>query len=83
MVDKKPKKIVLLKHELVYMFKSFGSNFNSSGKNFIIKIAKDEKKIDYNILFFEINNKSVVKSVGFSKKLVPCIIYWFIYLTIL
>ena len=64
MVNKKPKKIVLLKHELVYIFKSFGSNFNSSGKNFIIKIAKDEKKIDY-ILFFEINNKSVVKSVGF------------------
>ena len=64
-VDKKPKKMVLLKHELVYIFKSFGSNFNSSGKNFIIKIAKDEKKIDYNILFFEINNKSVVKSVGF------------------
>ena len=56
---------MLLKHELVYIFKSFGSNFNSSGKNFIIKIAKDEKKIDYNILFFEINNKSVVKSVGF------------------
>ena len=64
-VDKKRKKIVLLKRELVYIFKSFGSNFNSTGKNFIMKLAKDEKKTDYNILFFEINNKSVVKSVGF------------------
>ena len=68
-VDKKRKKIVLLKQELVYIFKSFGSNFNSTGKNFIMKLAKDEKKTDYNILFFEINNKSVVKSVGFLEEI--------------
>ena len=67
--DKKRKKIVLLKQELVYIFKSFGSNFNSTGKNFIMKLAKDEKKTDYNILFFEINNKSVVKSVGFLEEI--------------
>ena len=60
---------MLLKQELVYIFKSFGSNFNSTGKNFIMKFAKDEKKTDYNILFFEINNKSVVKSVGFLEEI--------------
>ena len=60
---------MLLKQELVYIFKSFGSNFNSTGKNFIMKLAKDEKKTDYNILFFEINNKSVVKSVGFLEEI--------------
>ena len=46
MVDKKPKKILLLQDELHFIFKTFGSNFNSNGKNFLIKLAKDEKKID-------------------------------------
>ena len=32
-VDKKPKKSVLLKDELDFIFKNFGSNFNSTGKN--------------------------------------------------
>ena len=32
--DKKPKKIVLLKNELDFIFKNFDSNFNSNGKNF-------------------------------------------------
>ena len=45
-VDKKPKRILLLKDELDFIFKTFGSNFNSTGKNFLIKLAKDEKKID-------------------------------------
>ena len=69
MVDKKPKKIVLLKDELDFIFKNFGSNFNSTGKNFLKKLAKDEKKIDYNNLFFEIDDKSVVKSVDFLKEI--------------
>ena len=43
-VDKKPKRILLLKDELDFIFKTFGSNFNSTGKNFLIK--KDEKRID-------------------------------------
>ena len=40
MVDKKP---------------NFGSNFNSTGKQFFIRLAKDERKIDYSNLFFEID----------------------------
>ena len=43
-VDKKPKRILLLKDELDFIFKTFGSNFNSTGKNFLIK--NDEKRID-------------------------------------
>ena len=63
MVDKKPKKVVLLKDKLDFIFKYFDSNFNSNGNNFLTKLAKDGKKIDYNNLFFEINDK------------VPCMIY--------
>ena len=51
-VDKKSKEIVLLKDKLNFIFKNFDSNFNSTGKKFLIKLAKDEKKIDYNNLFF-------------------------------
>ena len=65
--DKKPKKIVLLKDKLDYIFKNFGSNFNSNWKNFLIKLAKDEKKIDHNNLFFSIDDKSVAKDVHFFK----------------
>ena len=68
-VDKKPKKIVLLKDKLDFIFKNFVSNFNSTGKNFLTKLAKDEKKIDYNNLFFEIDDKSVVKSADFLKEI--------------
>ena len=41
MADKKPKKIVLLKDELHFIFKNFGTNVNSTGKIFLIKLAKD------------------------------------------
>ena len=64
--DKKPKEIVLLKDKLDFIFRNFGSNFNSTGKKFLIKLAKDEKKIDYsNFFFFETDDKLVVKSVDF------------------
>ena len=46
--DKKPKEIVLQKDNLGYIFKDFGTNFNNTGKKFLKKLAKDEKKIDYN-----------------------------------
>ena len=46
---------MLLKYKLDFTFKNFGQNFNS----------KDEKMIHYNNLFFEIDNKSVVKYVDF------------------
>ena len=65
MADKKPKEIQPLKDRLDYIFKSFASNFNSTGKNFLKKLAKDEKNIDYNNLFFKIGGKSVVKEVDF------------------
>ena len=65
MVDKKPNNIVLLKDKLDFLFKNFGSNFNRTGKNFLTKLAKDEKKIDYNNLFFSIDNESVVKNADF------------------
>ena len=60
---------MLLKDELDYIFKNFGSNLNSTGKKFLIKLAKDEKKIDYNNLFFKIDDKFVVKSVDFLKEI--------------
>ena len=69
MVDKKPKKIVLLKDKLDFIFKNFGSNFNNTGKKFLIKLAKDEKKIDYNNLFFKIDDKSIVRNVDFLEKI--------------
>ena len=50
--DKKPKEIVLLKDKLDYIFENVGSNFNSTGKNFLKNLAKDEKKIDYNSICF-------------------------------
>ena len=43
MADKKPKEIVLFKDKLDHKFNHFGSNCNSTGKNFIIKLAQDEK----------------------------------------
>ena len=58
-VDKKPRKIVLLKDQLDYIFKNFTSNFNSTEKNFLKKLPRDEKKIDYD-LPFEIND-SIIK----------------------
>ena len=66
--DKKRKKIVLLKDELDFIFENFGSNFNSTGKKFLINLAKDEKKIDYNNLFFSIYDKSAVKSFDFLEE---------------
>ena len=60
---------MLLKDELDYIFKNFGSNLNSTGKKFLIKLAKDEKKIDYNNLFFEIDDKSVVKIADFLEEI--------------
>ena len=45
-VDKKPKRTVLLKDKLDHIFKNFGSNFNSTRKNFLIRLTKDEKRID-------------------------------------
>ena len=67
MVDKKPKKNVLLKDKLDFIFENFDSIFNSTGENFLKKLAKDEKQIDYNNLFFEINNNFVVKDADFLK----------------
>ena len=65
MADKKSKEIVLLKDKLDFIFKNFDVNFNSTGKNFVTNLAKNEKKIDYNNLLFEIDDKSVVKSAYF------------------
>ena len=58
---KKPRKIVLLKDRLDYIFTKFSSNFKNTGKNYLIKLAKDEKKIDYNNWFFETDDP-VIKS---------------------
>ena len=59
---------MLLKYELDFIFKNFGSNFNSTGKKILIKLAKDEKKIDYNNLFFGIDNEPVVTNAVFLKE---------------
>ena len=60
---------MLLKDKLDHIFKSFDPNFNSTGKYFLIKLAKDEKNIDYNNLLFIIDDKSVVKSVEFLEEI--------------
>ena len=70
---------MLLKGKLDFIFKNVGSNFNSTGKDFLTKLAKDEKKIDYNNLFFEIGDKSVVKSADFLKE-IGTLYDWLIYL---
>ena len=69
MADKKPKEIVLLKHRLDNIFKNSGTNFDSAGKKFLENLAKDEKKIDYNNLFFNIDDKPVVKIVDFLEEI--------------
>ena len=45
--------------------KSLKKLCNSTGKTFVIKLAKDGKNIDYNNLFFKINDASIVKDVDF------------------
>ena len=60
---------MLIKDKLDFIFKNFDSNFNSTGKYFLKKLAKDEKKIDYNNFFISIYDKSAVKSIDFSEEL--------------
>ena len=60
---------MLLKDKLDYIIKDFGTNFNSTGKNFLKNLAKDEKNIDYNNLFFKINDKSVAESADFLEEI--------------
>ena len=52
---------MLLKDKLDFIFKS-------TGKYFLKKLAKDEKKIDYNDLFFSIYDKSAVKTIDFLEE---------------
>ena len=56
---KEPTEIVLLKDWLDYIFTNFSSNFNSTGNNFLKKLAKDEEKTDYHNLFFEIDDPDI------------------------
>ena len=60
---------MLLKDKLNFLFKKFGSNFNRTEEHFLRNLAKDEKNIDYNNLFFEIDDKSVVQDVDFLKEI--------------
>ena len=60
---------MLLKDKLNFLFKKFGSNFNRTEEHFLKNLAKDEKNIDYNNLFFEIDDKSVVQDVDFLKEI--------------
>ena len=55
--NKKPKETVLLKDELDFIFKIFGSNFNNTGKKFLVKLAEDKEKI------------VVIKSVNFLEEI--------------
>ena len=49
--DKKPKKMVLLKDELDFIFKNFDSNFNSLEKIFLKSLLKMKKRLII-IIFF-------------------------------
>ena len=73
--DKKSKEIVPLKDKFNFIFKNFDQNFNSTGKNFLEKLAKDEKTIDYNICFLKQMINLFIKMLIFQKKLAPCMIY--------
>ena len=53
MVDKKPKKIVLLKDKLDFIFKNFDSNFNSTGKKFVKSLLKMKKRLIIIICFLK------------------------------
>ena len=57
---KESRKIVLLKDRLDYIFTNFTSNFNSTGKNFLKKLAKYEEKIGYSNLFSEIEDPDII-----------------------
>ena len=59
---------MLLKDKLDFIFKNFDQNFDNAGKYFPKKLAKDEKIIDYNNLFFETDDKSALKSADFLKE---------------
>ena len=59
---------MLLKDKLDFIFKNFDQNFDNAGKHFPKKLAKDEKIIDYNNLFFETDDKSALKSADFLKE---------------
>ena len=83
LVDKKSKEIVLPKDRLDSIFENFGSNFNNTGKKFLKKLAKDEKKLIIIICFLTIMTSLLLKVLIFYEKLVHCMIYWFIYLAIL
>ena len=52
-VDKKPKNAVLLKYKLDRTFKNFGTNFNSTGKNFLIGLLKMKKRLMIIICFLK------------------------------
>ena len=52
-------------NKLDFIFKTFGSNFNSAWKKILVNLAKDEKKIDYNNWFFEINDELISKDIDF------------------
>ena len=56
---KESRKIVLLKDRLDYIFTNFTSNFNSTGKNFLKKLAKYKEKIGYSNLFSEIEDPDI------------------------
>ena len=64
-VDKKPKEIVLLKDKLDHIFKNFGSNFNITGKTFLIKLAKDEKRLIMIICFLKLMISMLLKVLIF------------------
>ena len=63
--DKKSKEIVVLKDKLDYIFKNFGPNFNSTGKKFLIKLAKDEKRLIIIICFLKLMISMLLKVLIF------------------
>ena len=75
LVDKKSKEIVLPKDRLDSIFENFGSNFNNTGKKFLKKLAKDEKKLIIIICFLTIMASLLLKVLIFYEKLVHCMIY--------
>ena len=67
--DEKPIETVLLTDNLYFELKNLAQILIILEKKFLKKLPKDEKKIDYNNLFFEIDSNSVLKSVDFLQEI--------------
>ena len=56
------------------MLLNYYENFTEKGKDTIKKLAKDERMLNYNNLFFK-TCSSIIKNFDFFRKMLHCMIY--------